>query len=298
MTQPASLEPRFLYVGGDPALDLINTVDWTSRGLDNERLEDFQQLTRWAEGAGVIDGATGRRLRRLGEARPRVAAAALTYAIEARGTLRELFGAIARGEPAEPELARFNRLQREALAGLEIAPVGRVRDRLPLALAGRGVRSPDPGVAGALVGREPAPVGRGRSGAGVRRRRLRLDVRGPEPQRVPPLVSDADLRDPGEDAPPAGERLRDLTSPSNRDHIRWRMPNKPRRSEAVRSVPRTILFVDPPAFCTTVESLVAPDLRTRPVAVAPPGAERAVVLALSTEARRRGSRKAWWCVRR
>ena len=29
---------------------------------------------------------------------------------------------------------------------------------------------------------------------------LRLDVRGPEPQRAPALVSDADLRDAGEDA--------------------------------------------------------------------------------------------------
>jgi predicted RNA-binding Zn ribbon-like protein len=123
MTQPASVEPRFLYVGGDPALDLINTVDWTPRGLENERLEGFEQLTRWAEGAGVIDAASGRRLRRLGEARPRAATAALAYAIEARGTLRELFGAIARGEPAEPGLARFNRLQREAIAGLEVAPV-------------------------------------------------------------------------------------------------------------------------------------------------------------------------------
>ncbi|HEX6669971.1 MAG TPA: hypothetical protein VF061_10450 [Gemmatimonadales bacterium] len=56
-------------------------------------------------------------------------------------------------------------------------------------------------------------------------------------------------------------------------------------------MPRTILFVDPPAFCTTVEALVAPALRTRPVAVAPPGAERAVVLALSTEARRAGITK-------
>ncbi len=56
-------------------------------------------------------------------------------------------------------------------------------------------------------------------------------------------------------------------------------------------LPRTILFVDPPAFCTTVESLVAPDLRTRPGAVAPPGAERAVVLALSTEARLAGIAK-------
>jgi DNA polymerase-4 len=52
--------------------------------------------------------------------------------------------------------------------------------------------------------------------------------------------------------------------------------------------PRSVLFVDPPAFCTTVEELVAPALRTRPVAVAPPGADRAVVLALSDEARLAG----------
>ena len=51
---------------------------------------------------------------------------------------------------------------------------------------------------------------------------------------------------------------------------------------------RSILFIDPPAFCTTVEGLVAPGLRTRPMAVAPPGADRAVILALSAEARRAG----------
>jgi DNA polymerase-4 len=53
-------------------------------------------------------------------------------------------------------------------------------------------------------------------------------------------------------------------------------------------MPRSILFVDPPAFCTTVEELVAPALRSRPLAVAPPGADRAVVLALSGEARLAG----------
>ncbi len=54
---------------------------------------------------------------------------------------------------------------------------------------------------------------------------------------------------------------------------------------------RTILFVDPPAFCTTVERLVAPALRSRPVAVAPPGADRATVLALSPEAEAAGVRR-------
>ncbi|HEU5041695.1 MAG TPA: hypothetical protein VFT84_12770 [Gemmatimonadales bacterium] len=52
--------------------------------------------------------------------------------------------------------------------------------------------------------------------------------------------------------------------------------------------PRSVLFVDPPAFCTTVEALVVPRLRSRPAAVAPPGADRAVVLALSAEARLAG----------
>jgi predicted RNA-binding Zn ribbon-like protein len=122
MTQPISAEPRFEYVGGDPALDLINTVDWTPRGPEHERLESYEQLTRWAEGAGVIDAAIGRRLRRLGEARPRTAATALAFAIQARGILHELFGAIARGDLAEPEVPRFNRLLHEALRGLEVAP--------------------------------------------------------------------------------------------------------------------------------------------------------------------------------
>jgi DNA polymerase IV len=51
---------------------------------------------------------------------------------------------------------------------------------------------------------------------------------------------------------------------------------------------RSVLFIDPPAFCTTLEGLVAPELRTRPLAVAPPGADRAVIVALSAEARLAG----------
>lgn len=51
---------------------------------------------------------------------------------------------------------------------------------------------------------------------------------------------------------------------------------------------RAILFIDPPAFCTTVAALVDPSLRHRPVAIAPLGADRAVLLALSAEARAAG----------
>lgn len=51
---------------------------------------------------------------------------------------------------------------------------------------------------------------------------------------------------------------------------------------------RTILFVDPPAFCTTVEVLGDPQLRRRPLAIAPLAADRAVLLAVSAEARSAG----------
>ncbi len=51
---------------------------------------------------------------------------------------------------------------------------------------------------------------------------------------------------------------------------------------------RSILFIDPPAFCSTVEELVAPALRSRPIVIAPPGADRATVLALSLEAKLAG----------
>ncbi len=51
---------------------------------------------------------------------------------------------------------------------------------------------------------------------------------------------------------------------------------------------KSVLFIDPPAFCTTVAALDDPSLRHRPVAIAPLGADRAVLLALSAEARREG----------
>ena len=114
-------EPEFLYVGGDPALDLVNTADWTTRGPEEERLVSYDQLTRWAEGAGVLDGAGGRRLRQLARARPKAAGAALASALQVRGVLRDLFGAIARGEPTGTALASFNALLAQALERLELA---------------------------------------------------------------------------------------------------------------------------------------------------------------------------------
>jgi DNA polymerase-4 len=54
---------------------------------------------------------------------------------------------------------------------------------------------------------------------------------------------------------------------------------------------REIIYVDIAAFAVTVERMVRPDLRTRPVIVAPVGTPRAMVTALSREAWDSGIRK-------
>ena len=70
----------------------------------------------------MLSVAAGRRLRRVASERPRPAAAAVEYTHRARETLRDLFGAIARGESTAIGLRRFNQLLADASARLEIAP--------------------------------------------------------------------------------------------------------------------------------------------------------------------------------
>jgi predicted RNA-binding Zn ribbon-like protein len=119
----------FKYVGGDPALDLVNTVDWTSRGLENDRLTNFDRFTEWAHGAGIISSKAAASLRAQAKARPRQAEAAHRTALKVRSTLWRLFSAIARGEPAGDALKVFNRLLTVALTRMRVAPVGETRRR-------------------------------------------------------------------------------------------------------------------------------------------------------------------------
>ena len=62
------------FIGGHPALDLINTVDWTRRGPRDERMTDIARFIEFSEHAGLIDKRAARRLRT--EARRDEAAAA------------------------------------------------------------------------------------------------------------------------------------------------------------------------------------------------------------------------------
>jgi len=128
---PPSTDLPFQYIGGEPALDLVNTVDWTSRGPENERLIDFDRLTRWAEGAEVLSPKTASALRRSAAAKPREAVAAYKAALQARQVLQRVLSAIAEGELAGHALNDFNRLLGRALEHMRVVSptVARTRDR-------------------------------------------------------------------------------------------------------------------------------------------------------------------------
>lgn len=117
------------YLGGDPSLDLVNTVDWTTRGLENDRLAEYADLARWAQGAKIASPSDAEALRLAAERRPREAEVALEAARRLRWILQRVFSALASGRIDDQALADFNDLLGDSLRRLGIA-----------AMSGRAVR--------------------------------------------------------------------------------------------------------------------------------------------------------------
>jgi predicted RNA-binding Zn ribbon-like protein len=124
LSHSVSSEP-FKYIAGDPALDLVNTVDWTGRGLEDDRLTDYDRLTRWGEGVGILSPGSAAHLRKRARTRPREAEAALRGALQTRWVLRRTFEAIASGTPSGDVLAELNTLLAQALPRLQVGTAQR-----------------------------------------------------------------------------------------------------------------------------------------------------------------------------
>lgn len=121
-SSPSAHALPFQYIGGDPAIDLVNTVDWTSRGPEQDRLGDYGRLTRWAEGAGILSTKSASSLRAQAHAKPREAEAAYRNGLRVRAVLVRLFRAIAESEPPGDVLDDFNRLLGHALERMRVTP--------------------------------------------------------------------------------------------------------------------------------------------------------------------------------
>ena len=128
----------FEYVGGDPAIDLVNTVDWTTRGPEQDRLTNFDRVIQWAQGAGILSAKAASSLRAQAHAKPREAEAAYRDVLRGRTVLGRLFRAIAASEPTGEALDDFNRLLGRALERMRVAPAsGKSRARPALHLSWR-----------------------------------------------------------------------------------------------------------------------------------------------------------------
>jgi predicted RNA-binding Zn ribbon-like protein len=102
-------------IGGSPALDFANTLDWRLRERPVELLRGFPDLLRWGWSVGALERAEAGRLCAWGESHPRAAARALTEAIEVREAIAAVFRATLRGgRPSPGPLARLEAACRAA----------------------------------------------------------------------------------------------------------------------------------------------------------------------------------------
>jgi predicted RNA-binding Zn ribbon-like protein len=109
-------------VGGDPALDLVNTV-----GDDRvpDPFDDYGSFAAWAARVGVIDGTTAARLAARGRDRPDTAERALTAARDLRKVVDAVLRPLAAGA-GEPPLDALAQLV--ALAGAAVERARLVRE--------------------------------------------------------------------------------------------------------------------------------------------------------------------------
>lgn len=100
------LEP----LGGHPALDFINTLDWRGRAdAAEECLVSYQALLVWASRGGLLEPREAKALDGAAAAEPEAAAEALAETVALREALHRLVAAAtAGGQPATADLERLN----------------------------------------------------------------------------------------------------------------------------------------------------------------------------------------------
>lgn len=125
MSDPA---PPFRFIGGDSAIDFVNTIDWAAPGPVNERLLDYRRLIDWALEAGTIGRSDATRLRALAIDRPREAAVALAEARRVRAALEETLRRVTRGDRGRAVTAPIDALVSDTARHLRLAP-GPAADR-------------------------------------------------------------------------------------------------------------------------------------------------------------------------
>ena len=115
-TLPIEHRP-LLIVGGNPALDLANTVDAPGLPTEFDHLQHPTTALAWAERAGLVDSRQRGALARYADQAPDRAATELRRLHRLRRTVEDVFGAIAdQTEIPEPAWVALRRAAGEAVA--------------------------------------------------------------------------------------------------------------------------------------------------------------------------------------
>jgi predicted RNA-binding Zn ribbon-like protein len=117
---PSASAAPFEFIGGDLALELVNTVDWTEHGLALDRLSDYSRLVAWAEDAGVLRKSEAGALRRRAALEPSQAARALGFARRVRAAIQACTWALSHGKDPATALRLLDALLPRALVHLRL----------------------------------------------------------------------------------------------------------------------------------------------------------------------------------
>lgn len=113
----SSSDGRFKFVGGDVALDFVNTVDWTTAGPVNDRLEDARAFAAWAFAAGLLGRSEEARL---AKATAGVAETKLLRRVrQVRRVLKALFDSLGAATPGAATADAFSAELRRAMAHVD-----------------------------------------------------------------------------------------------------------------------------------------------------------------------------------
>lgn len=117
MTTHATTLDTLKHVGGDPALDFVNTVHhWIGTGPQREYLADYADLLRWARDADVVDAHAARVLAQAAATHPRSALRMYRDALALREAIHEIMQASIVQRAADARLTQvFDHWYRRAL---------------------------------------------------------------------------------------------------------------------------------------------------------------------------------------
>ena len=125
MTQTFEKPWGGIGIGGSPALDFANTVDWRLREVPTDTLKGFDDLLYWAWSAGIYIRAEARRLQKWAKDHPRAAQAAFAAAVRLREAIASVFQAIAHGvEIPQGSLLEIEQSCRDAWLARKLEPSG------------------------------------------------------------------------------------------------------------------------------------------------------------------------------